>query len=168
MDSESVTYTPEEFLRYPKYEDGDAEKSHILEEERVIYVAKTRAEDELILSSIVKGSCGNVENALNENSDENIRAINKGPKRVNDVIDDNLGYSKIINPEDIDINLLNPKHGNGEDEFVNLSFTALENYNECPFMYKLSNELGFTFSTKKEIDDGIFINSRKKNLKNMK
>ena len=86
-------------------------------------------------------------------------AINKAPKRVNDVIDENVDYSKIINPKDIDINILNPKHDDEEDKFVNLSFTALENYKECPFKYKLTDELGFTFSTKKEIDDGIFIHS---------
>ena len=51
MDVESVEYMPEEFLGFDKY-DSDAESSHIEEEERVIYVAKTRAEDELILSSI--------------------------------------------------------------------------------------------------------------------
>ena len=157
-DEQSVEFTPDEFLLYPRYED-DAEKSHIQEEERVIYVAKTRAEDELILSSIVKDSTENVENALNENTPENIMAINKAPKRVNDVIDENVDYSKIINPKDIDINILNPKHDDEEDKFVNLSFTALENYKECPFKYKLTDELGFTFSTKKEIDDGIFIHS---------
>ena len=70
-----------------------------------------------------------------------------------------MDYSKLINPKEIDINILNPKHDDGKDEFVNLSFTALENYNECPFKYKLADELGFTFSTKKEIDDGIFIHS---------
>ena len=157
-DTESVTYTPDEFLAFERY-DGDAKTSHIQEEERVIYVAKTRAEDELILSSIVEGSSEAVENALNDCTDENINAINKAPKRVNDVIDENLKYSNLINPADIDINLLDPKHSDEEEEFVNLSFTALENYNECPFKYKLANEFGFTFTTKKEIDDGIFIHS---------
>ena len=158
VDVESVTYTPEEFLGYEKF-DGDAEKSHIQEEERVIYVAKTRAEDELILSSIVKDTAEDVEKALNDKTPENIMAINKGPQRINDMIDENLDYSKLINPNDIKINILEPKHVGEEDEIINLSFTALENYNECPFKYKLSDELGFTLSTKKEIDDGIFIHS---------
>lgn len=158
VNEESVTYTPDRFLTYDKY-DGDAEASHIQEEERVIYVAKTRAEDVLILSSIVKSSSDDVEKALNETTPENIKAINKGPERINNVIDENLTYSKLINPKDIHINLLNPKHTDETDEIINLSFTALENYNECPFKYKLSDELGFTFSTKKEIDDGIFIHS---------
>ena len=160
QDTESVTYTPDKFLKYPRYVDGDAEKSHIQEEERIIYVAKTRAEDELILSSIVKGTSQDVEKALREYSDDNIKAINKAPKRVNDVIDDNLQYSKLIDPTDVDITILNPKHEHeGEDELVSLSFTALENYKECPFKYYLLDEIGFTFSTKKEIDDGIFIHS---------
>ena len=158
-DTESVTYTPDRFLKYHRYEDDNAEKSHIQEEERVIYVAKTRAEDELILSFIVKDSNDDVETAFNDSSDENILAINKGPKRVNDVIDDNLEYSRLINPADIDINILEPKHDVEDDELIVLSFTSLENYNECPFKYKLSDELGFTLTTKKEIDDGIFIHS---------
>lgn len=158
VDVESVTYTPDEFLEYDRY-DGDAKTSHIQEEERVIYVAKTRAEDELILSSIVKDSSESVDIALNDNTSENIQAINKAPKRINEVIDDNLDYTKLINPKNIDINILDPKHSEENEEIVNLSFTALENYNECPFKYKLSNEMGFNVSQKKEIDDGIFIHS---------
>ena len=68
--------------------------------------------------------------------------IIKGPKRVNDVIEDNLDFSenyhtKLIDPENIDINLLEPEHKPPKEELVQLSFTALENYNECPFKYKL-------------------------------
>lgn len=157
-DTQSVTYTPDEFLRYPRYE-GDAESSHIQEEERVLYVAKTRAEDELILSSIVKDSAPDVENAISEYTVENIQKIEKAPKRINDVIDDNLEYTRMINPSEISIEILEPKHRSDDEEIINLSFTALQNYNECPFKYKLLNELGFSISTKKEIDDGIFIHS---------
>lgn len=157
-DMDSVVYIPDEFLGYDRY-DGDAKTSHIQEEERILYVAKTRAEDELILSSIVKGSSESVNVALEDNTLENIKAINKAPERINDVIDENLHYSKLINPKNIEINLLDPKHDDNDEEVVNLSFTALENYNECPFKYKLSNELGFTIKSKKEIDDGIFIHS---------
>lgn len=144
IDTDSVTYTPDEFLSYDKY-DGDAESSHNQEEERVIYVAKTRAEDELILSSIIDDSSDN----------DTVKA----PECVNQAIDKNPEYIKQINPDDIDINLLDPKHSDEDEEIVQLSFTALENYNECPFKYKLMNELGFVVSPKKEIDDGIFIHS---------
>lgn len=155
----SVTFTPDEFLEYPRYED-DAEKAHIQEEERVMYVGQTRAEDELILSSIVVDSKIPVKKAFMRKSTENIKAINKGPKRVHDVINDNLDYCKLINPKEIDINLLMPEHKPPQEEIVKLSFTALENYNECPFRFKLVNQLGLSFpSTKDEIDDGIFIHS---------
>lgn len=109
IDAESVTYTPERFFAYDKY-DGDAQTSHIQEEERVIYVAKTRAEDELILSSIVKDSDDDVQNTLNEYTQENVRLIEKGPERINDVIDKNFICTKLIDPTDIDINILDPKH----------------------------------------------------------
>ena len=162
-DEKAVEYTPEEFLQYPRYE-GDAATSHVQETERVVYVGKTRAEDELIISTIMKESSADVQKALEDYTPENIKAIAKGPKRINDVIDENLDFSenyhtRLINPDDIDINLLEPKHDPPKDEPVQLSFTALENYNECPFKYKLIDQLGFSFSTKKEIDDGIFIHS---------
>ena len=134
VDEESVEYIPEEFLGFDKY-DGDAETSHIEEEERVIYVAKTRAEDELILSS-----------------------IGEAPECVSDVININE-YCREIDLDNVEINILDPSHVDEEEEIVNLSFTALENYNECPFKYKLSNELGLNVGQKKEIDDGIFIHS---------
>jgi len=157
-DEESVTYTPDEFLKYGRY-DGDAEQSHIQEEERIIYVAKTRAEDELILSSIVKNTSENIKEALKENNTENMKTLCKAPEHINNVINENLNYSKLIDPSDININILNPKHNIENEELVNLSFTAMENYNECPFKYKLSNMMGFAFPSKKEIDDGIFIHS---------
>lgn len=46
--------------------------------------------------------------ALEDNTLENIKAINKAPERINDVIDENLHYSKLINPKNIEINLLDP------------------------------------------------------------
>ena len=140
IDDESIEYTPDEFLGFDKY-DGDAETSYIQEEERIIYVAKTRAEDELILSSIVT------------NKDSN------APECVDKIIKDNTEYCKKIDYSDIKINLLNPSHADREEEIINLSFTALENYNECPFKYKLSDEIGLNIGQKKEIDDGIFIHS---------
>jgi DNA helicase-2/ATP-dependent DNA helicase PcrA len=59
-DEKAVEYTPEEFLQYPRYE-GDAVTSHVQETERVVYVGKTRAEDELIISTIMKESSADVQ-----------------------------------------------------------------------------------------------------------
>ena len=50
-----VYYTPDDCLNYPKFDkEFGPELSHNMEEERVIYVAMTRAEDTLILSSLVE------------------------------------------------------------------------------------------------------------------
>ena len=107
----------------------------------------------------MKGSSKDVEKALNDPAPENIKAFDKAPDCVNDVIDKNLDYCKLINPENIDINILNPKIKPEKEEIVKLSFTAIENFNECPFKYKLSEKFSFNFSNKKAIDDGIFIHS---------
>lgn len=154
-----VYYVPDKYLQYNRYEDEDIEKSHYLEEDRVLYVAKTRAEDELIYSIISENSAEDVERAINDKTPDSIKAISKGPERINDVIDDNLNYCELVNPDNIEINILEPKQKTPKEEIVNLSFTALQNYNECPLKYKLSNELQFNVSQKKVVDDGIFIHS---------
>lgn len=148
---------PDNCLEYDKYEFDDAEQSHIQEEERGLYVAKTRAKDELILSIISENSSEDVENALNDYTDENIKAINKGPERIQEVIDDNLEYTKLIDPNNIEMKILNVKDREPEEEIVNLSFTALQNFKECPMKFKLSDMFKFKVSQKKEIDAGIFI-----------
>ena len=150
-------YTPDEFLEFDRYEHDNIEEAHKQEEERVIYVAKTRAEDELILSIICKNDDEDVNNALKENTFECIKGLNKGPERIQDVIDNNLDYCKLINPDDIDLNILKPKERSSKEEIVNLSFTALQNFQECPMKYKLSNMFNFNVSQKKEIDAGIFV-----------
>ena len=154
-----VYYVPDEYLEYDRFEDENIEKSHYLEEDRVLYVAKTRAEDELILSIISDNDAEDIEKAINNKTYENLKTISKGPERIQKVIDDNLDYCKLINPENLEINILEPKDTTPKEEIVNLSFTALQNYNECPLKYKLSNELQFNVSQKKVIDDGIFIHS---------
>lgn len=150
-------YTPDEYLEYDRYENDDIEKAHIQEEERVIYVAKTRGEHELILSSIVKGSKEFVDIALENPTPENLKAIPKGPERIQNVIDENLDYCRLLNPDDVEMNVLEPREKSPKKEIVNLSFTALQNFKECPMKYKLANVFNFNVSQKKEIDAGIFI-----------
>ena len=41
---------------------------------------------------------------------ENVRLIEKGPERINDVIDKNFKSTTLIDPKDIDINIVDPKH----------------------------------------------------------
>lgn len=150
-------YTPADCLSYPKFdEEIGPEESHNMEEERIIYVAMTRAEDTLILSSIVD-DCAAAKQAALESGEFN--KLPKGPKRIQSAINENLDNDCIlIDPENIDIKVL-PRILEKEDEeyCIDLSFTALENYNNCPFKYKLANQIGFTVSEKQEIDEGIFV-----------
>mgnify|MGYP003310012398 CR=1 FL=1 len=87
--------------------------THIRDIKSVVYKwndedeVKVEAEDELILSSIVTDSKIPVKKALMRKSPENTKAINKGPIRVNDVINDNLDYCKLINPKEITKEFIN-------------------------------------------------------------
>lgn len=155
-----VYYTPIDCLEYRNFESMEEEaEAHNWEEERVIYVAMTRAEDTLILSSIVPGSQDMLKQILeNEDDHDLVKSISKGPGSLQKVIDSNLDYTRLINPDDIDINVLERKYSNEpEMELITLSYTALENYLQCPFKYQLANKIGFKTSEKKQITDGIFI-----------
>lgn len=150
-------YTPGECLEYPKFDDEFGPvKSHEMEEERVIYVAMTRAEDTLILSSIVEGAFAFKKSALESGEFENIP---KGPERIESAINENIETCRLIDLDNIDIDVLPRKvEDDGEDEYcIELSFTALENYSNCPFRYKMTNDIGFDISEKSEIDEGIFV-----------
>ena len=150
-------YTPDDCLIYPKFDEEFGEElSHEMEEERIIYVAMTRAEDTLILSSIVD-DCGPAKQSALESDEFN--KLPKGPKRIQSAINDNLENDCIlINPNNIDIKTLTRKAEENDDSYcIDLSFTALENYNNCPFRYKLANQIGFIISEKQEIDEGIFV-----------
>ncbi|WP_458406523.1 ATP-dependent helicase [Methanobrevibacter sp.] len=151
-----VYFTPYECLKYPKFdEELGAEMSHDMEEERVIYVAMTRAEDTLILSSLVE----NLNPALNSAVESgDYESLPKGPARLEYAINKNITSCEFIDMDNIDIKAPESKKDDEDDSYcIDLSFTALENYNNCPFRYKLSNQIGFTVSEKQEIDEGIFV-----------
>ena len=152
-----VYYTPDECLTYPKFdEEFGPELSHDMEEERVIYVAMTRAEDVLILSSLVENVLPAKQSAMESGDYTNLP---KGPERIESAINANLGRCEFIDIDNINIDVLERKaEDENENDFcIDLSFTALENYNSCPFKYKLSNQIGFNVSEKHEIDEGIFV-----------
>lgn len=150
-----VYYTPDDCLRYPKYEkELGPELSHEMEEERVIYVAMTRAQDTLILSSLVKNIDGAKRIAVERGEFENLP---KGPACIENAINENLDTCKFIDTENIEIDVLPRKITEYDGYCIDLSFTALENYNNCPFRYKLANQIGFRISEKQEIDEGIFV-----------
>ena len=149
-------FTPYECLEYPKFDEAyGPEESHKMEEERVLYVAMTRAEDTLILSSIVENSSASKKIALERGEFE---SLPKGPERIHNAINENLDTCRLIDTSDIKIDVLARKPEEANDDYcIDLSFTALENYNNCPFRYKLANDVGFIISEKSEIDEGIFV-----------
>ena len=162
-------YTPKYCLDYKKDEvnEGDAyedimaedKRRYYEEEERIIYVAMTRAEDTLILSSIVNDCEASRKIALQRSDDvEYLKSITKAPECVQNAIDANLQNScELIDPNNIEINTIPREPKKIKEEPVNLSFTALENYQNCPFKYKMSNILNFNKSQRAVIEDGIFI-----------
>ena len=151
-----VYFTPYDCLSYPKYdEEFGPELSHDMEEERVIYVGMTRAEDVLILSSLVDNVNPALGSAIESKEYENLP---KGPERLESAINENLDNCKFIDIDDIHIDITPRKPEDEDDSYcIDLSFTALENYNNCPFRYKLANQIGFSITEKQEIDEGIFV-----------
>ncbi len=152
-----VYFTPYDCLTYPKFdEELGPELSHDMEEERVIYVAMTRAEDILILSSLVENADPAIHSALESGDFE---SLPKGPQCIQYAINENLETCKYLDADNLNINVLPRKaeDDNEDDYCIDLSFTALENYNNCPFRYKLANQIGFNVSEKQEIDEGIFV-----------
>ena len=151
-----VYFTPYDCLSYPKYdEEFGPELSHDMEEERVIYVGMTRAEDVLILSSLVDNVNPALGSAIESKEYENLP---KGPERLESAINENLDNCKFIDIDDIHIDITPRKPDDEDDSYcIDLSFTALENYNNCPFRYKLANQIGFSITEKQEIDEGIFV-----------
>ena len=163
-----IFYTPYQYLEYKNYEitdDSEFEEEIYYnnqirnEEERIIYVAMSRAEDTLILSSLVK-NCGESRKTALERLDdfEYIKSINKGPKCVQNAIDANLDNGcKLINPNDIKIDTIQRSPKPPKRNFVNLTFTSFDNYVNCPFKYKLSNILNFNKSQSTTIKERILI-----------
>ena len=151
-----VYFTPYDCLSYLKYdEEFGPELSHDMEEERVIYVGMTRAEDVLILSSLVDNVNPALGSAIESKEYENLP---KGPERLESAINENLDNCKFIDIDDIHIDITPRKPDDEDDSYcIDLSFTALENYNNCPFRYKLANQIGFSITEKQEIDEGIFV-----------
>lgn len=159
----SVYYTPYHCLEYKPFKnEQDEKKAHDSEEERIIYVALTRAKDTLILSTVSDGSEELLASAMNDIGGYNIdnhkfSSVPKGPEKIHNCINNNLTYCKPLVDNYEDIEAIVSKNDKKEDEIIKLSFTSLENYWQCPFKYRLANDLGFRTSEPRHISDGIFI-----------
>ncbi|MCL2116272.1 MAG: ATP-dependent helicase, partial [Methanobrevibacter sp.] len=126
--------TPDEFLEYKKnMNKQEKEEFHDLEERRVLYVGMSRAEDILILSTLE--GIPEIENI----DFDNILKLNNNL--------DILPFTRYENED---------KESNDEDN-INLSYTSLRDYENCPFKYNLFHNFNFKVSQDKYIHRGIAV-----------
>ena len=155
MDRHDRFFTPNSCLDYKNLDEEEAIQEYIEEEDRIVFVAMTRAQDLLILSNLIKKNEEFEELKYKLKDDlseiekwEIIKKIPKGHVKIHELINNNVSdcifldrnYSKL--PKTIC-----EKPQTKKDDFLNLSFRSLEDYIECPFKYKLLHEINFAEST---------------------
>lgn len=172
-----VYYSPNKCLEYKPFgktydengvlidEKAHEQMAHDEEEERIVYVAMTRAKDTLILSNLSpEGSEELLDKAFkyansdldNKTKKQYFDLVPKGDPKVQHFIDTN-DYCKPLryNFEIIEPTICEKDEVKGEP--VQLSFTSLMNYQQCPLKYRLANDFGFKTTDTRRMSDGIFI-----------
>ena len=119
-------YTPNELLKYKNISIDCENRLDEAEEERIVYVAMTRAADLLILSC-----SGNT------------------PEKI-----DGMKYMLNNNINELESAVVRKKSKSGEDEKLKLNYTKYSAYNLCPYRYNLIYNLGFKVSSEKQTDLG--------------
>ena len=172
-----VYYSPNHCLEYKPFgktldENGvlidekvHEEMAHNEEEERIVYVAITRAKDTLILSNISENSEDLLDKAFKQANDDGLddktkkqyfNLVPKGNKKVQHIIDAN-DYCK---PLRNNFEIIEPtvcKKDDVKGEPIKLSFTSLMNYQQCPLKYRLANDFGLKTTDTRRMSDGIFV-----------
>ena len=172
-----VYYSPNSCLEYKPFgktkdengniipEDVHEKMAHDEEEERIVYVAITRAKDTLILSNISpEGSEDLLDKAMkyaDSDLEEKVKKqyfdlVPKGDEKVQSFIDSNLYCKPLRNNFEV-IKPIECERDSEESEPIQLSFTSLQNYQQCPLKFRLANDFGLKTSEPRRISDGIFI-----------
>lgn len=128
INKDDTFYTPNKFLEYKDCSEADEVNLGLAEENRVIYVAMTRAQDILVLSVVGKmpEEICRISNYFNKNLDlDNISVSSVGSKQ--------------------------------EENKLNLSYSSFADYNNCPWRYNLLNKLHFKVSQKEVTKMGSII-----------
>ena len=128
INKDDTFYTPNKFLEYKDCNEADEVNLGLAEENRVIYVAMTRAQDILVLSVVGKmpEEICRISNYFNKNLDlDNISVSSVGSKP--------------------------------EENKLNLSYSSFADYNNCPWRYNLLNKLHFKVSQKEVTKMGSII-----------
>ena len=128
INKEDTFYTPNKFLEYKDCSEADEVNLGLAEENRVIYVAMTRAQDILVLSVVGKmpEEICRISNYFNKNLDS-----------------DNMSISSVGSKP--------------EENKLNLSYSSFADYNNCPWRYNLLNKLHFKVSQKEVTKMGSII-----------
>ena len=125
-------FTPNEFLEYKDNSQLTDSELSDLEEERILYVAMTRAQDTVLLSF-----------------------INDIHPLFSDIVNNSL-------LEEFNISNISKCESSFENEDVdtlNASYTSFKTYGECPFKYNLLYELKFKLSDTESIRMGTAIHN---------
>ena len=128
INKDDTFYTPNKFLEYKDCSEADEVNLGLAEENRVIYVAMTRAQDILVLSVVGKmpEEICRISNYFNKNLDLN-----------------NMSISSVGSKP--------------EENKLNLSYSSFADYNNCPWRYNLLNKLHFKVSQKEVTKMGSII-----------
>lgn len=128
INKDDTFYTPNKFLEYKDCSEADEVNLGLAEENRVIYVAMTRAQDILVLSVVGKmpEEICKISNYFNKNLDLDNRSISSVGSKP-------------------------------EENKLNLSYSSFADYNNCPWRYNLLNKLHFKVSQKEVTKMGSII-----------
>lgn len=121
-------YTPNNCLNYKDYTENQEIDLELAEENRVIYVAMTRAQDVLVLSIVGE--------------------MPADIKRISSFFNEHL------NLNNVSISSIGSKP---EESKLNLSYSSFADYNNCPWRYNLLNKLHFKVSQKEVTKMGSII-----------
>lgn len=128
INKDDTFYTPNKFLEYKDCSEVDEVNLGLAEENRVIYVAMTRAQDILVLS-----------------------VVGKMPEEICKISN---YFNKNLNLDNMSISSVGSKP---EENKLNLSYSSFADYNNCPWRYNLLNKLHFKVSQKEVTKMGSII-----------
>lgn len=141
INGKPLYYTPNEYAEFKNFDLIQEEANNELEEQRVVYVAMTRPQDTLILST-----------------------VDEKPEIISNLIATNKDS---IVP--LDINKIDPVDLREKNDFkmINLSHTSLSEYEFCPYKYNLSYNYTFKESQNQEIADGLIVHAALEEINNL-
>lgn len=139
-------YTPNKFLKYKNHDIELEKENYEKEENRTIYVAMTRAEDILIVSSLPHITKKDEDDILTPKILKTM--INNNP----DLIELNLDNLSLLD-------MTEAKKNNLVEENIDLSFTSFSEYEFCPHKYDLIYNYKFQNSRNISMTFGLIVHS---------